>query len=222
MHNAFHQNQYQQVVDFDTSSFSSTNALPARILKLRAKVAIGEAAAVAKELASQNSPIDLVAVRTLAESVAEGPEAEGPKNKALELSQSHGDNLSVQLCAGTVLANAGLREEAVNLLSKHQGSLDAYVSLVNSARSGRLTGDPQRCTSYTDPPVSQPPRPRSIERQTSQAVGSRLSAHQHRRVVGQPPHWRPGELPVCILRLRRACHRSINLFGINHSWPGGQ
>lgn len=38
------------------------------------------------------------------------------------------ENLTVQLCAAIVLESAGEMEEALNVLSKHQGSLDAYAS----------------------------------------------------------------------------------------------
>ena len=37
-------------------------------------------------------------------------------------------NLTVQLVGGTVLEREGLTEEALAVLSKHEGSLDAYVS----------------------------------------------------------------------------------------------
>jgi len=36
----------------------------------------------------------------------------------------------VQLCCGTVLANAGAYDEALALLAKHQGSLDAVALIV--------------------------------------------------------------------------------------------
>jgi len=44
------------------------------------------------------------------------------------LAEQHGqENLSVQLLVGIVLEKAGETEDALALLSKHQGSLDAYV-----------------------------------------------------------------------------------------------
>ena len=45
--------------------------------------------------------------------------------KAQELAKARSDNLNVELCCGTVLSDAGLTEEALTLLAKHQGSLDA-------------------------------------------------------------------------------------------------
>tara|TARA_R110002003_G_scaffold171_3_gene13852 strand:+ start:599 stop:1012 length:414 start_codon:yes stop_codon:yes gene_type:complete len=50
-------------------------------------------------------------------------------SQAKKLAEQHGqDNLSVQLLVGIILERAGETEEALALLSKHQGSLDAYVS----------------------------------------------------------------------------------------------
>lgn len=117
------------MIDFDTSSLSPENVLPARILKLRARIQLGEAAAVISELEPKEalSNPDLGAVLLVARYVA-SPEDEDVKEQALDLARSEGDNLSVQLCVGTVLAELGLREEALALLARHQGSLDAYVS----------------------------------------------------------------------------------------------
>lgn len=48
--------------------------------------------------------------------------------QAQKLAEQHGkENLTVQLCVGMVLERAGETEAALELLSKHQGSLDAYV-----------------------------------------------------------------------------------------------
>jgi coatomer protein complex subunit epsilon len=45
-----------------------------------------------------------------------------------QLVQQYGqENLTVQLIAGMVLERAGETEKALEVLSKHQGSLDAYV-----------------------------------------------------------------------------------------------
>ncbi|KAL0254553.1 hypothetical protein SLS55_010030 [Diplodia seriata] len=129
IHNAFHQGQYQQVVDFDTSAFSSANALPAQVLKLRARLALGEHDAVAAEAAASPGVPDLQAAGALAASLKNHADEKAVAT-AQELAASAGDNLSVQLLAGTVLANAGLTEEALALLAKHQGSLDAVALII--------------------------------------------------------------------------------------------
>jgi hypothetical protein len=66
IHSAFHAGAFQQVLDFDTSSFSSSNSLPVRVLQLRSKIALGQAKDVSSELASEKTP-DLVAVKLLAD-----------------------------------------------------------------------------------------------------------------------------------------------------------
>jgi coatomer protein complex subunit epsilon len=123
IHSAFHAGAFQQVLDFDTSSFSSANAVPARILKYRSKIALGQSKEVAAELSSEKTP-DLVAVKLL----AEYENGKDVVETAKKLAAQHGqENLAVQLCVGIVLDRAGETEAALELLSKHQGSLDAYV-----------------------------------------------------------------------------------------------
>lgn len=48
------------------------------------------------------------------------------------------ENLTVQLCAGIVLEKAGETEEALAVLSKHQGSLDAYVVALSLLENPKL------------------------------------------------------------------------------------
>jgi coatomer protein complex subunit epsilon len=127
IHSAFHQGQFQNVIDFDTSSFSSENELPAQVLKLRARLALGEIKEVLSELKGDSSSPDVIAASTLAEYLKAPSEDSKAVAKAQDLAAKEGDNLTVQLLAGTVLAHAGLVEEALSLLAKHQGSLDAYV-----------------------------------------------------------------------------------------------
>lgn len=111
------------MLDFDTSSFSSANALPVRVLKLRSQIALGQAQSVSSELASEQTP-DLIAVKLLAD-YEQGKDVVSQANK---LAEQHGqENLTVQLCVGMILERAGETEAALDLLSKHQGSLDAYV-----------------------------------------------------------------------------------------------
>jgi coatomer protein complex subunit epsilon len=125
IHTAFHAGAHQQVLDFDTSSFSSSNALPVRVLKARSQIALGQAQAVSSELASEKTP-DLVAVKLLAD-LEQGKDV---TSAARKLTEQHGqENLTVQIIGGIILERAGETDEALALLSKHQGSLDAYVAL---------------------------------------------------------------------------------------------
>ncbi|KAG8427770.1 hypothetical protein J3459_006376 [Metarhizium acridum] len=127
IHNHFHQGQYQQVVDFDTSSFSADNALPARVLVLRARVALGQAEDVVAEVKGAKEP-DLEVLGAYAEYML------GKTDAALKtvekLASSAADNVTVQVVGGTVLQAAGKSEEAIALLSQHQGSLEAVALIV--------------------------------------------------------------------------------------------
>jgi coatomer protein complex subunit epsilon len=125
IHTAFHAGAYQQVLDFNTSSFSSSNTLPVRVLKLRSQIALGQTKEVISALSSEKTP-DLVAVRLLAE-YEEGKDVIEQIGKLVE---QHGqENLTVQLVAGIIYERVGETEKALDVLSKHQGSLDAYVAL---------------------------------------------------------------------------------------------
>ncbi|KAG7115683.1 Coatomer subunit epsilon like protein [Verticillium longisporum] len=109
IHNHFHQGQYQEVIDYDTSSLSAENALPARVLVLRSRIALGQSAEVLAELKGEKKP----------ELVSLGAYAQFETGKTEEA-----------IIGGTVLQAAGLSEEALTLLSQHQGSLDAVALIV--------------------------------------------------------------------------------------------
>jgi coatomer protein complex subunit epsilon len=97
--------------------------LPVRVLQLRSKIALGQAKEVSAELASEKTP-DLVAVKLLADQ----EQGKDVSSQAKKLAEQYGqENLNVQLLGGIALEKAGETEEALALLSKHQGSLDAYV-----------------------------------------------------------------------------------------------
>ncbi|KAH8911001.1 hypothetical protein BR93DRAFT_304208 [Coniochaeta sp. PMI_546] len=129
IHNAFHQGQYDQVVDYDTSSLSPENHLPARILQLRARIALGQADDVIDDISGEGET-EYAAVGAFAEF------ARGNKEKAVktveELAESDEgqDNGVVQVLGGTVLAAAGKSEEALQLLGRHQGNLEAVALIV--------------------------------------------------------------------------------------------
>ena len=124
IHNAFHQGQYTTVIDFDTSSLSSENKTPARILQLRAQIAIGQAKEVLTNIGREGDAPDFAAVKAVAQySLGSSSDAISEIEDLIETSS---ENTTVQLLGGTVLQAAGKTEEALSLLSKHQGSLEAY------------------------------------------------------------------------------------------------
>lgn len=120
IHNHFHQGQYQEVVDFDISSLSSENEVPARVLVQRARIALGQAKEVLADVKGETSEPEFAAVAALAQSAL--GETEEAAQVIEELAQSAGDNQTVQVLGGIVLQAAGKSDEALALLSKHSGS----------------------------------------------------------------------------------------------------
>lgn len=123
VHNAFHQGQYQTVIDFDKSSLSAENSIPASVLQLRAQIASGQAERVLAIVEKQTSAPDFVAVKAFAQHTL-GNSAAAIRTVE-KLAESASDNATVQVLGGTVLQAAGKTEEALALLAKHQGSLEA-------------------------------------------------------------------------------------------------
>ena len=73
-------------------------------------------------------------------------DADGALKAAQDLAENYPDNANVQVLGGTVLQAQGRSEEAVGLLSKHQGTLEAYVSLVQLfVRLGRVGVEEDTC-----------------------------------------------------------------------------
>ncbi|KAK3685752.1 coatomer epsilon subunit-domain-containing protein [Podospora appendiculata] len=127
IHNHFHQGQYQDVIDYDTSSLSSENALPARVLQLRAQIALGQAEDVLADVQGETEP-ELEAVGALAEYTTGN--VDSAVKTVEKLAQSSADNATVQVLGGAVLQAAGKSDEALALLSQHSGNLEAVTLIV--------------------------------------------------------------------------------------------
>ena len=128
LHNAFHQGQYTTVLKESTSGLSPESIVPAKVYVLRARIASGEAAAVMEETGSATEP-DFQAVNAFAKYTT------GDTGAAVatidRLIGSAADNGTVQLLGGTVLHLEGRSDEALSLLGKHEGNLEAYVFSVS-------------------------------------------------------------------------------------------
>ncbi|KAJ5901936.1 coatomer epsilon subunit-domain-containing protein [Penicillium taxi] len=128
MHNAFHSGQYQDVIDFETAAFSTENQTPARLLKLRSQIALGQTNEVLSSLSNSENDPDLASIQALAQQAA------GNTDAALQLTQdlaeNYPENVNVQVLGAIVLQAHGNSEEALALLSKHQGSLEAVALIV--------------------------------------------------------------------------------------------
>ncbi|KAK4104101.1 hypothetical protein N658DRAFT_514092 [Parathielavia hyrcaniae] len=130
IHNHFHQGQYQDVVDFDATALSPDNALPARVLQLRARLALGQAEDVLADVRGAPEP-ELRAVAALAELALGDPDSAVQTVEALAQSgDAAAENATVQVVGGTVLQAAGRSEEALAVLGRHQGNLDAVALIV--------------------------------------------------------------------------------------------
>lgn len=125
IHAAFHQYQYDSVLsDFDPSSFSAENRLPARVLQLRARVALGQARDVLDEVKGEQQQPELAAVSALATlGLGDADKAAGLVEDLLSRGgDAAAENAIVQVLGGGVLAAAGKGEEALALLGRHQGN----------------------------------------------------------------------------------------------------
>ena len=120
--------KYQNVVDFDTSSLSAENTTPARILQIRAQIALGQSKDVLKNIASEGDSTDFAAAKAFALYSA-GQTTEAIKTVE-QLAETQPDNATVQLLGGTLLQAVDRTEEALSILSKHQGSLEATALIV--------------------------------------------------------------------------------------------
>lgn len=129
MHTALHQSQYQAVLDFDTLAFSPENKLPARILQIRAQLALGQYDDIASSISASDasSTPDLHAAKLTAQYLSSGDES--ALASAQELASAHADNSNVQILISTLLAHAGDYDAALALLSSGSGSgsLDAVA-----------------------------------------------------------------------------------------------
>lgn len=103
---------------------SADYVLPLDMLQLRASIALGKYDDVLAQVKSKSDP-DHTAAGVAAEYFKSPSESSPAVQKAKKLAEAKGDNMNVQILCGTVLAAAGETEEALALLMKHQGSLDA-------------------------------------------------------------------------------------------------
>lgn len=93
------------------------------MLQLRAQIARGEAEQVLASVEKEANTPDFLAVKAFAQYTTGNSSA---ATSAVEkLAESASENATVQVLGGTVLQAVGKTEEAIALLTKHQGSLEA-------------------------------------------------------------------------------------------------
>lgn len=116
------------MIDFDISSLSAENKTPARILQIRAQIELGQNTEVLQRISAEASSPDFAAAKAFAQCSA-GQSAIAIR--AIEqLARTDSENATVQILGGIILQIADRTEEALSLLSKHQGSLEATALIV--------------------------------------------------------------------------------------------
>ena len=116
------------MIDFDTSSLSAENKLSSRILQFRAQIELGQSADVIRTLSSEPNSPETAATKALAQySTGNGAVAGVPID---QITESAPENATVQILGGIIMQAAGRTEDALSLLSKHQGSLEATALIV--------------------------------------------------------------------------------------------
>ncbi|KAI7366584.1 hypothetical protein KC336_g21294, partial [Hortaea werneckii] len=118
IHTSFIQGQYASVLsDYTTSDFSESNRLPVKILQYRAQCELGQYDQVISSTSDSDAKQtpDLAAAKAFAKYLKTG--SDDAAAEAEKLSDSQGDNLTVQLLCGTVLSRAGKQDAALSLLS---------------------------------------------------------------------------------------------------------
>lgn len=136
VYNAFHQGQYQAVLNFDPSSLSESNVIPARVFKLRAQIASDDAKGALSSIKNESGS-DFTAVKAFAK-YSLGDVSAAVK-QIQQLVETSSENATVQILGAIVLQAAGEMEEALSLLSKHQGNLEASVFPWRSLWSSQLS-----------------------------------------------------------------------------------
>jgi tetratricopeptide (TPR) repeat protein len=124
----FYQGDYDNVVNVPEDSVTRSDV--AQLYKYRARIELGDAAKVASEMLEAGSTGGgFEAVRAYAQYRS------GEKEKAvediLELIEADADDNTVQVVGATVLYSEGRVEEALDLLSKHENNLEAYILYIS-------------------------------------------------------------------------------------------
>ena len=123
LHTAFHQGQHALAATLDLPSLAASNTLPARVLQLRARLALGQADAVLADVENETAP-ELVAVGALARVLLGDVEGGVEVVEGLVGDLKDGDNGVVRVLGGVVFVVAGRVEEALALVGGHQGSCE--------------------------------------------------------------------------------------------------
>lgn len=109
----------------DPESFSEANVVHAQVLVARAQIALGKYKDLQASLAGVTADeVELTAVKLFAQ-YSQGQQKKQALEKMEALAAQHKENHTVEYLAGAVLVLEERLDEALELLSLHQGSLEA-------------------------------------------------------------------------------------------------
>ncbi|KAF5098138.1 hypothetical protein D0Z03_001266 [Geotrichum reessii] len=130
---AFYAGDYNQVLSFEIESFSEGEArIAAQVLKYRAQIALGEIEAVTAELSGAQDEVEFKAIKHYIEYLS-GSGGEGLAGILKLVQDGYQENHVVEYFGGITLIAEGKLDEALELLSFHQGSLEV-ISLIVQIR----------------------------------------------------------------------------------------
>ncbi|CCU76473.1 unnamed protein product [Blumeria hordei] len=124
LQNTFHQGQFKEVLDYQISDLSPEHKSQAKVLALRAQIALGNVDEVWEKVKDETEP-DLVALRAFIQ-VMKGDEAEAVTT-IQDLGRVEGPAL---VLAALVMHRAGKSDAALDILGAHQGDLEAVAITV--------------------------------------------------------------------------------------------
>ncbi|KAK9236631.1 coatomer epsilon subunit-domain-containing protein [Lipomyces kononenkoae] len=128
IHNLFYQGAYKEVLDQSLAGYSDSAITQARVYQYRAQIALGSPEQVVADLEDTEGNAALAAVKALA--LYKAGEIEGSLEIVEELVETSSDDATVQVLCATVLYLAERVEDALSLLSKHEGNLAAVALIV--------------------------------------------------------------------------------------------
>lgn len=115
------------MVTVDPESFTEANVVHAQVLVARAQIALGKYKDLQASLAGVTADeVELTAVKLFAQ-YSQGQQKKQALEKMEALAAEHKENHTVEYLVGAVLVLEERLDEALELLSLHQGSLEAWV-----------------------------------------------------------------------------------------------
>lgn len=131
---AFYSGDYEQVVSIDPETFTETNVVHAQVLVARAQIALGRHQELLASLSGVTADeVELSVVKQFALYTLGGSGRAAALGELEQAIKAHKTNQTVQYIGGLVLVAEQRLDEALELLSLHEGSLEA-ISLIVQIR----------------------------------------------------------------------------------------